>query len=118
MAAISNTKFNGATHIEAGILKGIEALTNTTYARPYAAKTMVLMSDGHYTVGQQPSLVAPLAVPHDIIIHTISFGEADQAEMAAIAAATGGNHYYAPNATALQEIFEEIALTLPVIFTD
>jgi hypothetical protein len=118
MATISNTKFNGATNIEAGILKGIEALTNTTYARPYAAKTMVLMSDGHYTVGQQPSLVAPLAVPHDILIHTISFGEADQEEMAAIAAATGGNHYYAPNATALQEIFEEIALTLPVIFTD
>ena len=117
MAVISNSKFNGATHIEAGILKGIEALTSAQ-ARPYAAKTMVLMSDGHYTVGQRPSLVAPQAVPHDILIHTISFGEADQVEMAAIAAATGGNHYYAPNATALQEIFEEIALTLPVVFTD
>jgi Ca-activated chloride channel homolog len=118
MATISNTKFNGATNIEAGILKGIEVLTNSSYARPYAAKTMILMSDGHYTVGQQPSLVAPQAVAHEILIHTISFGEADTEEMAAIAAATGGNHYYAPNATRLQEIFEEIALTLPVIFTD
>jgi hypothetical protein len=118
MATISNTKFNGATNIEAGILKGIEVLTNTTYARPYAAKTMVLMSDGAYTVGQQPSLVAPQAAAHDIIIHTISFGEANPQEMQAIADATGGNHYIAPDAATLQAIFEEIALTLPVIFTD
>jgi hypothetical protein len=118
MATISNTKFNGATNIEAGILKGIEVLTNTTYARPYAAKTMVLMSDGAYTVGQQPRLVAPQAAAQDIIIHTITFGEANPEEMQAIADATGGNHYIAPDATRLQEIFEEIALTLPVIFTD
>ncbi len=30
MATISNTKFNGATNIEAGILKGIEVLTNAS----------------------------------------------------------------------------------------
>jgi hypothetical protein len=117
MATISNTKFNGATNIEAGILKGIEVLTSPQ-ARPYAAKTMVLMSDGAYTVGQQPRLVAPLAAAQDIIIHTISFGEANPDEMQAIADATGGNHYIAPDAQALQDIFEEIALTLPVIFTD
>ena len=79
---------------------------------------MVLMSDGHYTVGTQPRLVAPQAANQDIIIHTISFGEADQDEMQAIADATGGNHYHAPDAAALQDIFEEIALTLPVVFTD
>ena len=38
--------------------------------------------------------------------------------MKAIADATGGNYYIAPNAAALQDIFEEIALTLPVVFTD
>ena len=31
---------------------------------------------------------------------------------------TGGNNYIAPNAQALQDAFEEIALTLPVVFTD
>jgi len=117
VARLSSTKFNGATNIEAGILEGIEALTSPD-ARPYAAKTMVLMSDGYYTVGRRPSLVAPRAVDRDILIHTISFGEADQDEMEAIANATGGTHYYAPDAAALQDIFEEIALTLPVIFTD
>lgn len=117
MANLSTKKFNGMTDISAGILRGITVLTSAQ-ARPYAAKTMVLMSDGHYTAGTKPSLVAPQAVDHDILIHTISFGEADQNEMQAIADATGGNHYYAPNAAALQDIFEEIALTLPVVFTD
>jgi hypothetical protein len=117
MATISTKKFNGMTNIAAGITKGIQALTSSA-ARPYAAKTMVLMSDGAYTQGQQPSLVAPQAAAKDIIIHTITFGEANPAEMQAIADATGGNHYIAPDAATLQDIFEEIALTLPVVFTD
>lgn len=114
---ISNSKFNGMTDISAGILKGIQVLTSAQ-ARPYAAKTMVLMSDGAYTKGVQPSTVAPQAAAENIVIHTISFGEANPTEMQAIADATGGNHYIAPDAAALQDIFEEIALTLPVMFTD
>ncbi len=114
---ISNSKFNGMTDISAGILKGIQVLTSAQ-ARPYAAKTMVLMSDGAYTQGVQPSTVAPQAAAENIVIHTITFGEANPTEMQAIADATGGNHYIAPDAAALQDIFEEIALTLPVMFTD
>jgi Ca-activated chloride channel family protein len=117
MATISTRKFNGMTNIGAGITRGIQVLTSAS-ARPYAAKTMVLMSDGHYTEGTRPSLIAPNAAAQDIIIHSISFGEADKTEMKAIADATGGNYYHAPNAAALQQIFEEIALTLPVVFTD
>jgi hypothetical protein len=117
MGTLSAKKFNGMTNIGAGITKGIQVLTSAA-ARPYAAKTMVLMSDGAYTEGIQPSLVAPQAAAQDIIIHTITFGEANPNEMQAIADATGGNHYIAPDAATLQDIFEEIALTLPVVFTD
>ena len=117
MATLSTKKFNGMTDIGAGITKGIQVLTGPS-ARPYAAKTMVLMSDGAYTAGTRPSLVAPQAAAQDIIIHTITYGEADPAEMKAISDATGGNNYIAPNAQALQDAFEEIALTLPVVFTD
>ncbi|MEX2092872.1 MAG: VWA domain-containing protein [Pirellulales bacterium] len=117
MSTLSTKKFNGMTNIGAGITKGIEVLTGPS-ARPYAAKTMVLMSDGAYTAGTRPSLVAPQAAAQDIIIHTITYGEADPAEMKAISDATGGNNYIAPNAQALQDAFEEIALTLPVVFTD
>ena len=119
MATLSTKKWNGMTNIAAGITKGIQALTDPGRARPYAAKTMVLMSDGAYSAGTtRPSLVAPQAAAEDIIIHTITFGEANAAEMQAIADATGGNHYIAPDAESLQAIFEEIALTLPVVFTD
>jgi hypothetical protein len=117
MSRQSGLKFNGNTNIAAGITKGIEVLTSED-SRPYAAKTMVLMSDGAYTEGPRPRSVAPQAASHDIVIHTITFGEADPNEMRAIADATGGNHYIAPDAVALQNIFEEIALTLPVMFTD
>ena len=52
------------------------------------------------------------------MIHTITYGEADPGLMEDIAEATGGKNYVAPDAQALQDIFEEIALTLPVMFTD
>jgi hypothetical protein len=117
MATLSSKKFNGMTDIGAGITKGIQVLTSAS-ARPYAAKTMVLMSDGAYTAGQVPHVVAAQAATKDIIIHTITYGEADPVEMKAIADATGGKNYIAPDAQALQDAFEEIALTLPVVFTD
>jgi hypothetical protein len=117
MSTLSTKKFNGMTDIGAGITKGIQVLTSAA-ARPYAAKTMVLMSDGAYTAGQVPHVVAATAATKDIIIHTITYGEADPVEMKAISDATGGNNYIAPNAQALQDAFEEIALTLPVVFTD
>jgi Ca-activated chloride channel homolog len=52
------------------------------------------------------------------MIHTVTYGEANPGLMEDIAEATGGNHYVAPTEAALQDIFEEIALTLPVVFTD
>jgi Ca-activated chloride channel homolog len=117
MSTLSTKKWNGATDISAGITKGIQVLTGP-YARPFAAKTMVLMSDGAYNQGSVPHVVAAQAAANDIIIHTITYGEADPVEMKAISDATGGNNYIAPDAQALQDAFEEIALTLPVVFTD
>ena len=125
MATLSTKKWNGRTNIAAGINSGIQVLTGAS-ARPYAAKTMVLMSDGAAnepggteTAGRQAALQkAAEAASHDIIIHTVTYGEADPDTMRAIAEATGGNNYYAPDAQALQDIFEDIALTLPVVFTD
>jgi hypothetical protein len=129
MATLSTKKWNGRTNISAGINRGIQALTSAS-ARPYAAKTIVLMSDGAAnepggcgSQGCSQAFQAALnkaaqAADEDIIIHTITYGEANPDLMQDIADATGGNHYIAPDATALQDIFEEIALTLPVMFTD
>lgn len=119
MSTLSGTRFNGATNIGEGIRAGIDALTNPSTSRPFAAKTMVLMTDGNYTQGARPRDIAPEALQHDIVIHAVTFGDgADQNEMRAVAAATGGNFYHAPDAQTLQDVFEEIALTLPVMFTE
>jgi Mg-chelatase subunit ChlD len=129
MATLSSKKWNGRTNIAAGINRGIQVLTGGS-ARPYAAKTMVLMSDGAAnepggcsSVGCSTAFNACItkaneAAGHDIVIHTITYGEANPGLMQDIADATGGKHYIAPDATALQDIFEEIALSLPVMFTD
>jgi hypothetical protein len=129
MTTLSGQKWNGRTNIAAGITRGTQALTSAS-ARPYAAKTMVLMSDG---AANEPGgcgssgcaqafnaavNAAVQAANQDIIIHTVTYGEANPGLMEDIAEATGGNHYIAPDEASLQDIFEEIALTLPVVFTD
>jgi hypothetical protein len=117
IANISARKFNGMTDIAAGIDNGRTVL-NSAASRPFAVKTMILMSDGHRTAGRDPVDAAADAAAEDIIIHTISFGEANEAEMAEIAEMTGGKHYHAPNAAALQDIYREIAFTMPVVMTE
>ncbi len=129
MASLSTKKWNGRTNIAAGLNRGIQVLTSAS-ARPYAAKTMVLMSDGAAnepggcgSTGCSQAFQAAIdkaveAANQDIIIHTITYGEANPGLMQDIADATGGTHYVAPDAATLQDIFEEIALTLPVVFTD
>lgn len=125
MSSLSSKKWNGRTNIAAGINRAVQILTSGS-ARPFAAKTIVLMSDGAAnepggteTAGRQAAIQAAVqAANNNIIIHSVTYGEADPNTMQAIADQTGGNHYIAPNAAALQDIFEEIALTLPVVFTD
>ena len=118
MATISNTKFNGATNIEAGILKGIEVLTS-------AGPALCGQNHGpHERRRTTPSVSSPAWSPRRPPPTTSSSTRSPSAKRTrmkwqAIADATGGNHYYRPRCrAALQEIFEEIALTLPVIFTD
>jgi hypothetical protein len=62
---------------------------------------------------------ATAADGQDIIIHTVTFGDgANQTDMQAVADATGGRHYHAPDEETLEDIFREIALTLPVLLTE
>jgi Mg-chelatase subunit ChlD len=116
LGVISNRVFNGMTNIGAGVDNARTVLN--AGARPFAVKTMVLMSDGHWNDGRDPVDAAEDALAEDIVIHTISFGEANQSEMAEIAAMTGGQHYHADEAADLAEIYRKIAFTLPVVMTE
>ncbi len=119
MQELSDSVFNGGTNIQAGIDFGIAALTNVNFARPYAAKTMVLFTDGHVTNGGSPLVGATVAASKGIVIHTVTFGAgANQVDMIAVAEATGGLHFHATDDTELVDIFRQLALTMPVVLTE
>lgn len=108
----------GNTAIGDGMQAGIQALLDSA-ARPYAAKTMVVMTDGNHNRGTDPLTVANyFATNYPLTIHTVTFGSgANQQRMQQVAAAGGGKHYHADNGEQLVAIFEEIANNLPTILT-
>ncbi|NND99611.1 MAG: VWA domain-containing protein [Pirellulaceae bacterium] len=109
---------SGSTAIGRGMQEGIDALLAAS-ARPYAAKTMVVMTDGIHNAGISPVDVAQSFVgSYELTIHTVTFGDgADQSLMQQVAAIGGGRHYHAADGSQLVDIFEEIANNLPTILT-
>src|SRR4029079_4044056 len=102
----------------AGIDDGIKVLTGKK-VRPFAARTMIVMTDGIHNLGPEPILSAQNAAKLGIVIHTITFSsDADIKRMTHVAKPTGGLHFHAPDAAALAAIFKQIASTLPVLLTD
>jgi len=117
MADLSSRPVKGSTAISAGIDDGIKVLTGKNI-RPFAVKTMIVMTDGIHNLGPEPVISARNAAKKDIVIHTITFSDdADIKRMEDVAAATGGRHFHAPTAQDLMRIFKEIASTLPVMLT-
>ena len=109
---------SGWTAIGDGMNAGVPTLLDQ-YSRPYAAKTLLVMTDGVHNRGVSPNSAAQTIVSnYDVTIHTITFGNgADQPAMVTVAATGGGDHYHADDGEELQEIFEEIANNLPTLVT-
>jgi hypothetical protein len=117
IARIGSAPVKGRTAISAGIDEGIKVLTGKK-TRPFAVKTMIVMTDGIHNLGPEPVKSAQQAAKKDIVIHTITFSsDADIKRMREVAQATGGLHFHAPDAQELVRIFKEIASTLPVLLT-
>lgn len=117
MSVFMTRGIGGNTAIGEGLKKGIEAI-NGPKARPFAARTIVLMTDGLHNTGTEPIVYARQAAEQEIVVHTITFSPAaDINRMRAVAQATGGRHYHADSEEDLNEIFREIARTLPVLLT-
>jgi Mg-chelatase subunit ChlD len=118
MARLSSRPVKGRTAISAGLDNGNRVLTGTRI-RPFALKSMLLMTDGLHNTGREPILSAREAAAMNIVINTVTFSnDADIRRMKAVAEATGGRHFHAPDAKALEAIFREIASTLPVLTTE
>ena len=101
--------WNGNTAIEAGMRRGMEALNDTTYARTYADKIIIVLTDGNENVGSA-QLAANDCAAQGIIVHAITFSDyANQSTMQSVANTAGGRHYHAPNSAALADVFRELA---------
>ena len=116
---VNDLNTGGSTAIGRGMNEGILSLLDAA-ARPYAAKTMVVMTDGMQNTGVDPvSVATDLMASYNLTIHTVTFGDgADQARMRSVAAIGGGKHYHASSGAELVSIFEEIANNLPTILTE
>ncbi len=118
MDAISSKPVKGSTAISAGLDDAIDVLTGKKI-RPFAVKTIILMTDGIHNLGKEPIESAKVAAKDEITIYTITFSDdADIKRMEAVAAATGGRHFHATTQAQLTQIFREIAATLPVLTTE
>ncbi|MGD9632566.1 MAG: pilus assembly protein TadG-related protein [Pirellulales bacterium] len=117
VANISKKPVKGSTAISNGLDDGIKVLTGAKI-RPFAVKTIILMTDGVHNLGKEPVESAKVAASKDIVIHTITFSDnADIKRMEAVAAAANGKHFHATTQAELTKIFREIAATLPVLTT-
>ncbi len=106
----SDKPLEGMTNIAAGIDSGVDALVNGANTRPYAYKTLIVLTDGNANRGREPADAAADAYAQGVQVHTVTFGTgANQADMIAAADAGGGNHYHAPDGDALEDIFRELA---------
>ncbi|MEN1682192.1 MAG: VWA domain-containing protein [Planctomycetota bacterium] len=118
MADFVRVGIGGSTAIGEGLRRGIQALEGPN-ARPFAVKTIVLMTDGIHNTGVEPVVIAQQARDRDFTVHTVTFSAgADQSRMRATADITGGKHFHADTAGDLTEVFREIARTLPVLITE
>ena len=114
---VSQFSANGMTAIGNALTMGSDSLVNDPLARKFAAKTIVLMTDGNHNTGPSPTQTLATPVARGQQIHTITFSSgANQKLMRDVAQATyGGRHIHADQAADLAQAFREIARSLSVV---
>jgi Mg-chelatase subunit ChlD len=108
---------NGLTAIGLGLLTGLDSIRNDPLARPFAQKSIVLMTDGNHNTGISPDVVA-VRNPQ-VTVHTITFGSgANRGLMQRVARPSGGVALHAENNAQLVAAFRDIARQLAVILIE
>jgi len=117
--AIATKPLIGNTNIAAGMREGVNSLLDPSSTRMTSCKSIVLLTDGLKSQGDDPVALATTAREMNIRIHTIAFSaQADVQLMRQVAQAGGGQCYVAPDAASLNAAFRTIAATLPNMLTE
>jgi len=110
---------NGFTAIGEGLETGLDSIINDPNARPFALKSIVVMTDGRQNRGIGPELVAAQAADSNVTVHTITFSDgANQALMQQVANIANGTHLHAENDEQLVQAFRDIARQLQVLLIE
>lgn len=111
---------NGFTAIGLGLRTGVNSLRSDPNTRPFAAKTIILMTDGNHNTGVNPLVAVREAAANNMTVHTITFSpDANQALMRRVALSTqGGLHFHADDAQDLNQVFRDIAKNLAVVLIE
>lgn len=118
MNAISQKFCGGSTNVGGGLQKGLDSIKKPGLARPWAAKIVVVMTDGIHNTGTDPLPVANQAGKDGIMVYSVTFSnEADIVRMQKVASAGHGTHMHAATGNDLKKIFQEIAKSLPTLLT-
>ena len=105
----------GSTAIGDGIIQGINALAGPA-ARPWAAKAIIVLTDGLSNAGTDPLVAAQQAANQNIMIFTVTVSdESDQAGMTQVAQIGGGKHYHCTTPSDITSCFNDIANKLPIM---
>ena len=110
---------DGFTAIGLGLQNGLDSILNDPAARPFALKSIVVMTDGRQNTGISPDLVAPLCRDAGVTVHTVTFQVgANRRLMGQVADITGGIHIHANSDEELIEAFQTIARQLQVLLIE
>jgi Mg-chelatase subunit ChlD len=118
-AIISTIAPSGNTAIGSGMIAAADELFKSNRSRPYATKTIVVLTDGINNSGPDPLKVAKdLVSKYPVTIYTITLSKgAEISTMQTIAQIGGGMHYHSDDGEGLDEIFRTIANNLPTLLT-
>jgi Ca-activated chloride channel family protein len=109
----------GRTGIGRALRVGLDSVKKDPLARPFALKSIVLMTDGNHNEGISPDIVALECKDAGVIVHTITFSQgADKNLMKKVAEETGGTHLHADSDQQLIDAFQSIAQQLQVLLIE
>lgn len=120
-SALTSCEFpylGGLSNVSDGLEQAGEILSDKQYARPWACRIVLLISDGKRTTGSDPVNAASLLADQYIQVYTISIAdEADQILMQQIAEAGNGEHLHATNASQFGDLFSQLSRRIPILIT-
>ena len=117
LATLTANPLGGGTNMSSGLDRAVAVLTGSN-GRMLSNKIIILLTDGEWNAGRDPVLAAQDAATAGITIHTISMLTSTQSTLTQVANLTGGQYYPTSNAAQLQQAFQDIAKSLPIVLTD